>query len=103
MKLLTLIVHTDVQQDLTKLLRTLDQISGFTFGLVEGHGSETESDAFLSARDTVVGHVPRIRVDILLEDTDVNAVVAKLCDKDNNITGQGLYWVTPVEQRGHLR
>lgn len=102
MKLLTLIVHTHVQQDLIDLLRTIDQVSGFTFAPAEGHGREAESDTFLSARDAVVGHVPRIRVDILLEDTDVATVLAKLCDKENNITGQGLYWVTPIEQRGHL-
>ncbi|MEW5757663.1 MAG: DUF3240 family protein [Pseudomonadota bacterium] len=102
MKLLTLIVHTDVQHDLTKLLRSIEQVSGYTFSHVEGHGSEVESDPFLLARDRVVGQVPRVRVDILLEDADVDSVLATLCDKKHCITGQGVYWVTTVEKGGHL-
>lgn len=100
MKILTVIVHTNVQQKLADLLRTMDQVPGFTFSHVEGHGSEVEDDSFLSARDEVVGYIPRIRTDILLEDAD--AVLTKLCDKESNIAGQGVYWVTPVEKGGHL-
>ena len=102
MKMLTLIVHTDVQQKLADLLRTLAQVSGFTFSHVEGHGIEVESDVFLSARDTVVGYIPRIRTDILLEDADVAVVLARLCNKENCMTGQGIYWITPVDKGGHL-
>ncbi len=69
MKILTLIIHTNAQQALTDQLRTLEQVSGFTFSHAEGHGTEIVSDAFLSARDKVVGHTPRVRVDILLEDS----------------------------------
>jgi len=102
MKLLTLIVHTDVQQDLVKLLRDLNEVSGFTFIHVEGHGEETENDKYLSARDKVVGFAPRIRTELLLEDKDVDAVLAALRGKEHNITGQGIYWVTAVEKGGHL-
>lgn len=102
MKLLTLIVHTDVQQDLTALLRSMDEVSGFTFIHVEGHGEELESDKFLSARDKVVGYAPRMRAELLLEDRNVDTVLAALCDKKHNIAGQGIYWVTPVEKGGHL-
>ena len=102
MKLLTLIVHTDVQQDLVKLLRNMDEISGFTFIHVEGHGEEKESDKFLSARDMVVGFAPRIRTDLVLKDKDLDTVLATLRDKEHNIAGQGVYWVTSVEKGGHL-
>ena len=64
MKILTLIVHTSVQQELSDLLRTMDQTPGFTFTHVEGHGNEVEDDSFNSARDEVVGYVSRIRTDI---------------------------------------
>lgn len=102
MKLLTLIVHTDVQEDLVKLLRDLNEVSGFTFIHVEGHGEETENDRFLSARDKVVGFAPRIRTELLLEDKDVDTVLAELRGKEHNITGQGIFWVTSVEKGGHL-
>lgn len=102
MKKLTLIIHTNAQQALADLLRTIDQVPGFTFSHVEGHGLEVEEDSFLSARDKVVGYIPRIRTDILLEDGDVDVVLAKLRDKENNVAGQGIYWVTAVEKGGHL-
>jgi len=102
MKLLTLIVHTDVQQDLTRLLRSMEQVSGFTYIHVEGHGAEQESDKFLSARDKVVGYAPRIRTELLLEDKHLDTVLTALCDKEHNIAGEGIYWVTPVEKGGHL-
>ena len=102
MKLLTLIVHTDVQQDLTRLLRSMEQVSGFTYIHVEGHGAEQESDKFLSARDKVVGYAPRIRTELLLEDKHLDTVLTALCDKEHNIAGEGIYWVTPVEKGGRL-
>ena len=102
MKILTLIVHTSVQQELSDLLRSMDLISGFTFAHVEGHGDEVETDPFVSARDEVVGYIPRIRTDILIKDDDLDDILSKLFDKQNNITGQGIYWVTPVENGGHI-
>jgi len=102
MKHLTLIVHTNMQQDLADQLRTLDQVSGFTFSNVEGHGVQVENDPFLSARDKVVGYTPRVRVDILLEETDVDSVLDALRNSTKGIEGQGIYWVTAVEKNGHL-
>ncbi len=103
MKLLTLIVHTSVQATLSDLLRTVDQVSGFTFTHVEGHGNEIEKDGFLAAHDDVVGYVPRIRTDLLLEDADVDSVLAAISTADIEIKGQGFYWVTSVEKGGHLQ
>jgi len=102
MKLLTLVVHTDVQQKLVKLLRNMEEVAGFTFIHVEGHGEEAENDKYLSARDKVVGFAPRIRTELLLNDNDVDTVLAVLSDREHNITGQGIYWVTSVEKGGHL-
>ena len=102
MKILTLIVHTNVQQELSDLLRTVDQVSGFTFTHVEGHGNEIEKDGFLAAHDEAVGYVPRIRTDLLLEDTDVESVLAAISASDIEIKDQGFYWVTLAEKGGHL-
>ena len=102
MKHLTLIIHTNAQQDLADQLRSLEQVSGFTFSHVEGHGVQVESDPFLSARDKVVGYTPRIRVDILLKDCDVDGVLESLRKTSYGLKDQGLYWITAVEQNGHL-
>lgn len=102
MKQLTLIIHTNVQQDLADQLRSMKQVSGFTFCRVEGHGVQAENDPFLSARDKVVGYTPRVRVDILLDENDVNVVLEELRNSNHGIEGQGIYWVTAVEQYGRL-
>ena len=102
MKHLTLIVHRNAQQDIADLLRSLEQVPGFTFDQVEGHGVQVENDPFLSARDKVVGYTPRIRVDILLQDGDVDSVLDALRGSSSDIKDRGIYWVTAVEQNGRL-
>ncbi|NWF37974.1 DUF3240 domain-containing protein [Mariprofundus sp. NF] len=103
MKSLTIIIHTDDQQDLTNQLRTIEQVEGFTLNHIEGHGIESERDPFLSARDDVVGASPRVRVDIVLEDSDLDTVLNVLRDaKENGKMNDAYYWVSPVEQEGHL-
>ena len=102
MQNLVMIVHTNVQQELADRLRGIEQIQGFTFSSVEGHGVQVEHDPFLSTRDKVVGYVPRIRVDVLLDDADVESVLATLRNTENGVAGQGVYWVIPIENSGRL-
>lgn len=102
MKVLTLIVRTSVQEQLTERLSSMEQISGFTFSHVEGHGTEPETDNYLSAHDAVFGLAPRLRADILIEDAHVNDILSKFRSSEDNVAGQGIYWVNPVEQGGHL-
>lgn len=102
MKILTLVVHANAQQELADQLRTLKQVPGFTFSHVEGHGVQVASDPFLSERDKVVGYTPRVRVDILLDDADVSVVLETLRQAEGNVTGKGVYWTTPVEEGGRL-
>ena len=100
MKHLTLMIHTNVQQNLADQLRSLAQVTGFTFSHAQGHGVQLESDPLLSARDKVVGYTPRVRVDILLEDGDVESVLDTLRKTTYGVERNGIYWVTAVEQSG---
>lgn len=102
MKNLVMIVHANMQQDFADLLRSLIQVQGFTFCHVEGHGTRVEHDPYLSTRDKVVGYVPRVRVDILLHDSDVETILAAIRDRDGGQCVQGIYWVTTVEEYGQL-
>ncbi len=102
MKNLTLIVHADIERALADFLRSLPKVSGFTFSHVEGHGAQDERDTFLSARDRVVGYTPHVRVDILLEDEDVDAVLDALRTSQSGVAGRGVYWVTVVSRHGRL-
>ena len=102
MKNLTLIVHADAQQALSDVLRGLAQVQGFTFSRVERHGAQDDRDPSLSARDRVVGYVPHVRVDILLEDRDVETVLEALQASNGGVAGRGVYWVTRLERQGRL-
>jgi len=102
MKNLTLIVHAEIQQTLADVLRGLKVIEGFTFTHVEGHGSQDERDPQLSARDRVVGYTPHVRVDIVLNDKDVDKVLDVLRESRCGVSGRSVYWTTPVQQHGRL-
>ena len=100
MKMLTLIILADVKQMLADTLRGLQQVQGFTFTHVEGHGTQDSRDPTLSARDHVVGYVPHVRVDIILEDKDVADVLVALRNRQCGLAGRGHYWITEVERHG---
>jgi len=102
MKNLVLVVHANMQNDLADQLRTIKCVNDFTFSEVQGHGSRDAKDSFLSMRDRVVGYSPHIRVEIMLEDEHISAVLEQLRSVVNHSRDQGIYWVTPVEQSGLL-
>ena len=102
MKILVLVVHANMQHELADQLRSMDCVSGFTFSVVQGHGARDAGDAFLSMRDKVVGYTPHIRVEILLEQEHIPAVLEKLQNAVKHARDQGIYWVSPVEQSGRL-
>jgi len=102
MKNLTLIAHADSKQTLADVLRGLEQVSEFTFTHIERHSVQSTHDSSLSARDRVVGYTPQVRVDILLQDADVEAVLQSLRSANCGLTGRGSYQVTAVEKQGAL-
>ncbi len=102
MKNLTLIVHADIKQALADTLRGLKTVQGFTFTHVEGHGPQDERDPALSARDRVVGYTPHVRVDIVLDDRDVDKVLQALRESNCGVVGRGVYWVADIVRQGHL-
>lgn len=102
MKNITLIVHADIQRALADALHGFEQVTGFTFTQVEGHNRQDEYDPSLSARDSVIGYTPHVRVDILLKDEDVDDVLQALRAADCGLAGRSFYLVTAVEKQGAL-
>jgi len=101
MKKVVMIVNESVYQAVTDHLRALG-VSGFTVSHVEGHGPHTSEDQFLSARDRVVGFVPRVRVDIVLPDEQMSRVLDELCAPGAGLSGHGTFWVSAVERFGEF-
>lgn len=102
MKNLMLIAHSDVKQVLANTLRNLEQVSGFTFTNIESHSVQSEYDTALSARDRVVGYTPQVRVDILLQDADVDDVLQALRAAGCGLAGCAIYQITTVERQGSI-
>jgi nitrogen regulatory protein P-II 1 len=102
MKVLTLIVRETAAQDLVDLLLCDEQISGFTTFSGEGHSCSTRENPFENDADRVLGYVPRVKVEILLEDEAVEHVLDRLRQCESCVAGQGIWWVTPVTDSGKL-
>ena len=102
MKHLVLIIHDNLKMDIADLFRNMEKVQGFTFSSAEGHSVQMEEDAFLSARDKVEGYTPRVRVDLILEDQNVPQVLTELRKSNIGLEKHGVYWITTVEEYGHL-
>jgi nitrogen regulatory protein P-II 1 len=100
-KKLSIIVHTSQQQELADLLRSL-QLDSFMFSHIEEHSAQLESDALLSARDRVVGYVPKVRVDVILEDDRARTLLGEIRNSGVSFKGKGIYWINEVEEAGEL-
>ena len=101
MKKLSIVVHTSLQQELADCLRGLD-LDKFMFSHIEEHSSQRAHDVFLSARDRVVGYVPQVRMDVILEDNRAKTLLDELRDSGIAFCGRGTYWVTDVDEAGVL-
>lgn len=101
MKKLSIIVHTTQQQELADLLRSL-QLDSFMFSHIEEHSAQQENDALLSARDRVVGYVPKVRVDVIIEDERARTLLQEIRSSTIAFNGKGLYWITDIDESGVL-
>ena len=101
MKKLYRVVHTSLQQELADCLRGL-KLESFMFTHIEEHSSQLKQDAFLSARDKVVGYVPKVRVDIIMEDERAETLLDELRGSGVSFAGKGVYWVCDVGEVGEL-
>lgn len=101
MKILKLIVHKSCQQELSDKLKASGYADNFTFTHVEGHGSHRESDPALSIEDLVVGYIPKICVDILVEESKLQGLLDTV-QSIKGVKGQGVYWVISADRFGEL-
>ena len=101
MKKLSIVVHETAQQQLADFLRN-QQLDTFMFSHIEEHSSQMEHDRFLSERDKVVGYVPQVRLDVILEADAIKTLLGKIKDEQGTFKGKGIYWVTDIDEFGNL-
>ena len=99
---LILLVDVSVKQSLADTLRAIPEIERFIFTHVEEHSHQLEQDPLLSERDKVVGYVPRVKVEILLDESALNKVRDALCSPECGLVGRCRYWVSPVTESAGL-
>jgi len=103
MKLITAIVKPFTVED----VRTaVDQagVHGLTFSEVQGYGRQKGHTEVYRGAEYQVDFVPKARVDVLVDDAHVDAVVDAIIGaaKTGKI-GDGKVWVTPVESLVRVR
>jgi nitrogen regulatory protein P-II 1 len=97
MMLVTAILKPFALDDVRTGLEDLD-VSGMTVGEVSGYGRQRGHTEFYRGADYHVEFVPKVRVEVIVDDAAVDRVVAAVVKAARTgKIGDGKVWVTPVE------
>ncbi len=103
MMLVTAIVKPFALDDVRAELERLD-VSGMTVGEVSGYGRQRGHTEFYRGADYHVEFVPKVRVEVIVDDAAVDRVVdAVVKAARTGKIGDGKVWVTPVETMVRVR
>jgi nitrogen regulatory protein PII len=101
MKCLSLVINESSKREIVELMRRLPEVDGYTIFHGEGHYSGT-IQPFESAHDEVLGYVPRIRIDVFLQEADVEKVINQIKMCSSCASRRGLYWTSTVDDLEEL-
>lgn len=102
MKCITLIIHSSAKNALIDFFHEFEDIERFTIAACEGYDESDLKDPLLSTGDLVVGFVPRVRIELVMQDSNVAHVLAELRKPKSIVAGLGVYWMTSIEEEGTL-
>ncbi|MCP3914562.1 MAG: DUF3240 domain-containing protein [bacterium] len=102
MKLLTLYLPQQAQELLLDRLSTYSEVSGFTITECQGHSTRDQDTAAGAIRDRVVGYVPTVRIELILEAPAARDVVKRLREELGTEGRLATYSVVDVEEFGRL-
>src|SRR3981189_3897726 len=98
MKLITAIVKPFILDDIRTALEQLG-VSGMTVSEVQGYGRQKGHTEVYRGAEYTVEFLPKIRVDVLIDEIDVEKVVdAVVAASRTGKIGDGKVWVTSVEE-----
>jgi nitrogen regulatory protein PII len=102
-KLITAIVKPFKLDDVKDALKTLG-ILGMTVSEVRGFGRQGGHSETYRGAEYNIEFVPKVRVEIVVDDTDVDRVVAAIRTAANTgKIGDGKVWITSVERLVRIR
>ena len=96
MKNISIVINDVNKDELSDVLKRESYITSFIFTAIECHNRQCEIDPQFSDRDLVVGHVPKIKAEILLDDEYVEQLVGVLKEV-GGLKGRCTIYVTGVE------
>ncbi len=97
MKLVTAVIKPHKWEDTRAALETVG-ITGMTVSEVSGYGRQKGHTEVYRGAEYDIALVPKIRLEIVVADADVDAVVeAILGSAQTGRIGDGKVWVSPVE------
>ena len=103
MKLITAIIKPFKLDDVKDALKELG-VQGLTVTEVQGFGRQRGHTEVYRGAEYTIDFVPKVRVDIVVDDDDVERVAARLVDTARTgKIGDGKVWITPVEQVLRIR
>ena len=98
MKLITAIIKPFKLEDVKSALHAIG-IEGLTVSEANGHGRQRGHVEVYRGAEYVVDLVPKIRIEVLVDDPDVDRIVDAIVQAAHtDRIGDGKVWVTPVDQ-----
>jgi len=103
MKLVTAIVKPFKLEDIKSALEAYG-IHGLTISEASGYGRQRGHTEVYRGAEYTVDMVPKVRVEVLVEDDDASAVVDVICKSaQTGRIGDGKVWTLPVESVVRVR
>lgn len=103
MKLVTAIIKPFTLDDVRSALEQAG-IHGLTISEVQGYGRQKGHTEVYRGAEYAVDFVPKIRVEVVVDDDAADTVIALVVDAARTGTiGDGKVWVTPVESIVRVR
>ena len=97
MKLVTAVIKPHKWEDVRSALETIG-VTGMTVSEVSGYGRQKGHTEVYRGAEYDIALVPKVRVEIVLDEGDVDAVVdAVVSAAQTGRIGDGKVWVSPIE------
>ena len=103
MKLVTAVVKPHKWDDVRSALE-MDGVTGMTVSEVSGYGRQKGHTEVYRGAEYDIALVPKIRIEIAVDDQDVDAVVTAVVDAARTgKIGDGKVWILPVDAAVRVR
>jgi nitrogen regulatory protein P-II 1 len=103
MKLVTAVIKPHKWEDVRVALETIG-VTGMTVSEVSGYGRQKGHTEVYRGAEYDIALVPKIRIEIALDDSDVDTVVAAVVSAaQTGRIGDGKVWVSPLESVVRVR